>query len=508
MWINPRRRVIAHETIMDIPHLFAAPHSSFLSRRDFFRRTGNGFGLLALAGLMQQQGLLAAPATDERHLHPLAPRAGHFAGKAKSVIWLFMNGGPSQVDTWDYKPELAKSDGKELKGFDKDTGFFTDQVGPLMKSPFAWKQHGQSGTWVPEIFPNLARHVDDIAFVHSCWTETNNHSPALFQINTGMSRMGFPCVGAWVTYGLGSENQNLPAFVSMYDTLGRGLPKGHAQNWGAGFLPGIYQGTALNPQGEPIDNLTRDARLNVAQQRRQLDLLRRLNRGHQQEHEADAELLARIESFELAYRMQMAAPEALDIGKEPSTIHKLYGLDNPKCKHFARQCLMARRLVERGVRFVQIYSGGMENERSWDGHADIAANHRQFAGETDIPVAALLTDLKNRGLLDETLVIWGGEFGRLPVAQRPKNSKQTGREHNPHAFTTWFAGGGVKGGVHHGETDEIGHKAAVNRVSVNDLHATILHLLGLDHTRLTYRHNGRNFRLTDVSGNVIKPILA
>jgi hypothetical protein len=488
--------------------LFVTPHSLLASRRDFLRRGGNGFGLLALAGLMQQQGLLAAPADDERRLHPLAPRAGHFAARAKAVIWLFMNGGPSQVDTWDYKPELAKSDGKELKGFDKDTGFFTDQVGPLMKSPFAWKRHGRSGTWVSEIFPNLARHVDDLAFVHSCWTETNNHSPALFQINTGMSRMGFPCVGAWVTYGLGSENQNLPAFVTMYDTLGRGLPKGHAQNWGAGFLPGIYQGTALNPQGEPIDNLTRDPRLGVAQQRRQLDLLGRLNREHQQQHEADTELSARIESFELAYRMQMAAPEALDVESEPASVRKLYGLNDPRCKHFARQCLMARRLVERGVRFVQIYSGGMENERSWDGHTDIAANHRQFAGETDVPVAGLLTDLKSRGLLDSTLVIWGGEFGRLPVAQRPKNGKQTGRDHNPHAFTTWFAGGGVKGGVHYGETDEIGHKAAVDRASVNDLHATILYCLGLDHTRLTYRHNGRNFRLTDVSGNVLTKILA
>lgn len=494
---------------MTIPHLFAAPHSMFASRREFFRRAGNGFGLLALAGLMQRQGLLAADATDtERHLHPLAPRPGHFAAKAKSVIWLFMNGGPSQIDTWDYKPKLAQYNGKELKGFDKDTGFFTDQVGPLMKSPFAWHRLGRSATWVPEIFPNLARHVDDIAFVHSCWTETNNHSPALFEINTGMSRMGFPCLGAWVTYGLGSENQNLPAFVTMYDTLGRGLPKGHAQNWGAGFLPGIFQGTALNPKGEPIDNLTRDGRMSAAGQRRQLDLLRRLNGEHRRQHEAETELSARIESFELAYRMQMAAPETLDIRKEPPAIRKLYGLDDLRCKHFARQCLMARRLIERGVRFVQIYSGGMENERSWDGHTDIAANHRQFAGETDVPIAGLLTDLKQRGLLEETLVIWGGEFGRLPVAQRPKNGKQTGRDHNPHAFTTWFAGGGVKGGAHHGQTDEIGHKAVVDRVAVHDLHATILHLLGLDHTRLTYRHNGRNFRLTDVSGKVIRSILA
>jgi hypothetical protein len=377
-----------------------------------------------------------------------------------------------------------------------------------MKSPFTWRRHGQSGTWVPEIFPRLARHVDDIAFVHSCHTETNNHSPALFQINTGMSRMGFPCVGAWVTYGLGSESQNLPAFVTMYDTLGRGLPKGHAQNWGAGFLPGIYQGTALNPQGAPIDNLLRDSRVSARQQRRQLDLLKRLNRQHQHRHEEEAELTARIESFELAYRMQMAAPEALDVSREPRPIQEMYGLNNPKCAHFARQALMARRLVERGVRFVQIYSGGMENERSWDGHTDIASNHRQFAGETDQPVAALLTDLKQRGLLGSTLVIWGGEFGRLPVAQRPKNTKQMGRDHNPHAFTTWFAGGGIKGGVHYGETDEIGHKAAVDKATVHDLHATILHLLGLDHTKLTYRYNGRRFRLTDVYGNMIRKIIA
>jgi hypothetical protein len=419
-----------------------------------------------------------------------------------------MNGGPSQVDTWDYKPELHKRDGIELKGFDNKTGFFTDQVGPLMKSPFAWKRHGRSGTWVPEIFPRMAEHVDDMAFIHSCWTETNNHSPALFQINTGMSRMGFPCVGAWVTYGLGSESQSLPAFVTMYDTLGRGLPKGHAQNWGAGFLPGIYQGTALNPRGAPIDNLLRSPHLSDAQQRRQLDLLGRLNHEHQERHEADGELAARIETFELAYRMQMAAPEALDVGKEPAAVHKLYGLDDKRCAHFGRQCLMARRLVERGVRFVQIYSGGMENERSWDGHTDIAGNHRQFAGETDTPVAGLLTDLKRLGLLDSTLVIWGGEFGRLPVAQRPKNTRQMGRDHNPHAFTYWLAGGGVQGGVHYGETDEIGFKAAVDRVAVHDLHATILHLLGLDHTKLTYRYNGRQFRLTDVYGNVITKILS
>src|SRR4051812_8816282 len=302
---------------MSLPHYFADPAASGLSRRDFLRRSACGLGGLALASLLDQTGLLTGEApADDRRLHPLAARKPHFTARAKSVIWLFINGGPSHVDTWDYKPGLIKADGKELKGFDNKTGFFVNEVGPLMKSPFAWKQHGQSGTWVPEIFPNLAKQVDKMAFVHSCWTETNNHSPALFQINTGLPRMGFPCVGSWVTYGLGSESRNLPAFVVMYDTLGRGLPKGNALNWGAGFLPGIFQGTALNPQGVPIDNLQRDAPMGPAQQRRQLDLMRRLNRTHQAGHEGEAELAARIETFELAYRMQMAAPEALDVGRE------------------------------------------------------------------------------------------------------------------------------------------------------------------------------------------------
>ncbi|MEO6808082.1 MAG: DUF1501 domain-containing protein [Isosphaeraceae bacterium] len=485
------------------PHLFASPAPVFPTRRSFLQSTGSGMGMLALAGLLDQEGRGTARA-DHRALHPMAPRPLHMPSKAKSVIWLFMNGGPSHVDTWQYKPELTKRDGQELPGFDKNTGFFTGQVGPLMKSPFQFSQQGQSGAWVSEIFPQMARHVDEMAFLHSCFTETNNHSPALFEINTGMSRMGFPCVGAWVTYGLGSENQDLPGFVVMYDTLGRGLPKGHSQNWGTGFLPSVYQGTALNAQGPPIDNLKRPARQPDVAQRSQLDLLKTLNQRNQTRDPAEAALAARIESFELAYRMQMTAPEALDIDRESKATKSLYGLDNPKCAHYARQCLTARRLVERGVRFVQIYSGGMENERSWDGHQDIAKNHAGFALETDQPIAALLTDLKARGLLDSTLVVWNGEFGRLPIVQKGG----TGRDHNPHAFTTWMAGGGVKGGVHHGETDEFGHKAVLDRVSVNDLHATLLHLLGLDHTRLTYRYNGRDFRLTDVAGRVVQEIIA
>src|SRR5262245_39749216 len=487
---------------MNLPHFFAPPSPDFASRREFLARAGGGCGLLALASLLAEGG-------ESNYVNPLAAKGSHFPAKAKSVIWLFMNGGPSQVDTWDFKPELNKRDGQELKGFDKNTGFFTDQVGPVMKTPYKFARHGQSGAWVSEIFPNMARHVDKMAFIHSCWTDSNNHSPALFKINTGFTRMGFPCVGSWVTYGLGTMSQNLPAFVVMYDTLGRGIPKGHSQNWGAGFLPSIYQGTALKPQGDPIDDMKRSPDMTDDAQRNQLDLVARLNAKANRHRQVPgdptgADLAARIESFELAYRMQMAAPEAFDVERESKDTQRLYGLDNKKCAHFAKQCLIARRMVERGVRFVQIYSGGMENERSWDGHQNIVANHSQFAGETDQPIAALLTDLHARGLLDETLVIWGGEFGRLPLVQKGG----TGRDHNPHAFTYWLAGGGAKGGVHYGQTDELGHKAVVDRVSVNDLHATFLHLLGLDHKRLTYRFNGRDFRLTDVAGVVVKDVIA
>jgi hypothetical protein len=480
-----------------------------LSRRQLLARAGGGAGLLALSALLADEGFLASSAAkaataSDPALNPLAPKRAHFPAKAKSVIWLFMNGGPSQVDTWDHKPKLAELDGKPLEGFDKNTGFFTGNVGPVMKSPFKFERRGQCGAWVSEIFPEMGKHVDDMAFLYGCHTGSNNHSPALFMMNSGMTRMGFPCVGSWVTYGLGTESQNLPAFVAMTDPLGRGLPKGYSQNWGAGFLPSVYQGTWLKPSGDAIDNLKRPAEMGDAQQRAQLDLLARLNRHQLEQRPHEQDLAARIESFELAYRMQSAAPEAIDVDQEPEYIHKLYGVGEKRCDHFARQCLMARRLVERGVRFVQIYSGGMENERSWDGHTNIKENHTQFAGETDTPVAALLADLKQRGLLDSTLVIWGGEFGRLPIVQ----TGGTGRDHNPHAFTVWMAGGGVKGGTLHGATDEIGHKAVEGRVHVNDLHATILHLLGLDHTKLTFRMNGRDFRLTDVAGYVVNEIIA
>ncbi|MBX3450634.1 MAG: DUF1501 domain-containing protein [Planctomycetaceae bacterium] len=481
-------------------------------RREMLARTGCGFGLLGLAGLLQDDGLLRTAAADslgKRALQPLAPQQPHFPAKATRVIWIFVNGGPSHVDTWDYKPALEKWDGKSMtefdSGFENTTGFFKNAVGNLMKSPFEFRPRGECGKMVSSIFPHLGEHVDKMAFIHSGFTESNNHSPALFAMNTGLPRMGFPCVGSWVTYGLGSESSDLPGFVVMSDPKGRGLPKGHAANWSAGFLPGVFQGTHLRPTGDPIDNLGRLPSTSETTQRNQLDLLKRLNGEHLAEHPGESELAARIESFELAFRMQAGAPEALDFASETRATQDRYGIDRPECDHFARQCLMARRLVERGVRFIQIYSGGMENQRSWDGHNDIHGNHSQFAGETDQPVAALLGDLAERGLLDETLVIWCGEFGRLPIAQI---SAKPGRDHNPHCFTAWLAGGGVKGGVSYGESDDVGYKAAVNRVHLNDLHATILKLLGMDHTRLTYRYNGRDFRLTDVAGEVIQDILA
>jgi hypothetical protein len=488
-----------------------------LTRRQLLQTAGSGFGLVGLASLLHSEGMLesALASSSEGDLeaalskNPMSERPGHLPARAKRVIWFFVNGGPSHVDTWDYKPALAKWDGKSIKEFDpafkNTTGFFKDAVGGLMKSPFRFNPRGGCGKYVSEIFPNLGQHVDKMAFIHSAFTESNNHSPALFMMNTGLPRMGYPCVGSWVTYGLGSETQDLPGFVVMSDPRGRGLPKGHAANWGAAFLPGVFQGTHLHSKGAPIDNLERVPDMTASEQRAQLDYLKTLNQHYRDRLAAESELTARIESFELAYRMQSAAPEAIEIDREPDHIKKLYGLDDPRCDHVARQCLVARRLVERGVRFVQIYSGGMENQLSWDGHIDIKGNHEQFAGETDKPLAGLLTDLSQRGLLEDTLVIWGGEFGRLPIAQK---AEKPGRDHNPHAFTFWLAGGGAKGGVSYGETDEIGYHAFVDRVHINDLHATILRLLGLDHERLTYKYNGRRFRLTDVAGKVITKVIA
>ncbi|MGE0607569.1 MAG: DUF1501 domain-containing protein [Pirellulales bacterium] len=464
------------------------------SRRRFLKDAGLGFGSLALASMLHQ----------ESGANPLALKTPDFPAKVKSVIWLFMTGAPSQVDTWDYKPELQQRDGQELAGADIKTGFFTTS-GKCLKSPFEWKQHGESGSWVSDLFPHLSKHVDKMAFIHSMHLQANNHAPASMELMCGANRPGLPSMGAWMTYGLGAMNQDLPAFVVLHDRK----PRGDDQIWSAGFLPKTYQALTLDARRqEAIDNLARDARRSDAQQRAQLELLRQLNQAHADSRPTQTDLSARINAYELAFRMQMAAPEALDIASESQATHKLYGMENPECATFSRQCLIARRLVERGVRFVQIFAGkgvggdGSVDDVPWDCHSDLQINHRSCGLHTDQPAAALLSDLQSRGLLESTLVIWGGEFGRTSDSQGAK-----GRDHNPNGFTIWMAGAGVKGGYHHGKTDDFGYKAVENKVHVNDLHATLLHLMGLEHTKLTYRFNGRDFRLTDVAGNVIHDLL-
>jgi hypothetical protein len=442
-----------------------------ISRRDFLCKAGSGLGMLALGRLLEAQE--------------------HFAPKAKSVIWLFMEGGPSGFDLFDYKPELQKNAGKRIDGIET----FFGNPGPLLRSPYAFKRYGQSGATVCEKYSTLAQCVDDIAFIKSCWAESNNHGPAMYQINTGLPRVGFPSVGSWVTYGLGSENQNLPGFVVLGNSRGA---KGGPANWGSGFLPSSYQGTLFRASGTPILNLDRPSDVTPDRQRAMLDAAAALNGRHLEAHGGDGELDARIRSFEMAYRMQMAAKELVDFSGESEEARKLYGLDVPVSRPFGEKCLLARRLVERGVRFVQAYIND-----EWDAHDNIQKNHDARCAESDVPIAGLLKDLKRRGLLDTTLVVWGGEFGRMPVSE-----KSQGRDHNPHGFLMWMAGGGIKGGVSYGETDEIGYKAAEKPVSVHDVHATILHLLGMDHKRLTYLHNGRRYRLTDVAGEVLSPILA
>jgi len=390
----------------------------------------------------------------------------------------------------------------KLEGADPKTGFFTTS-GKVLKSPFAFKQHGQSGAWVSEIFPHMAQHVDDQAFIYSCFSQSNNHTPAMLEMNSGMFLQGRPCMGSWLNYGLGSENKNLPGFVVLHGAM----PRGGKPIWSPGFLPKVYQPTSIDGQ-KPIADLARLKGMTDGQQRAQLDILKEMNRKHQELRPHETDLAARLESFELAYRMQTAAPEAMDLTKETELTHKAYGTDQKETQLVAKQCITARRLIERGVRFVQLYAGtngggGGVADVPWDGHNDIGANHRIAAKSVDQPIGALLTDLKARGMLDETLVVWGGEFGRTSDSQG-----SLGRDHNPHAFTMWMAGGGIKGGVQYGASDEFGYKAIENRVSVNDLHATILQLMGIDHKRLTYRFNGRDYRLTDVAGEVIEALLA
>ncbi|HEV8608337.1 MAG TPA: DUF1501 domain-containing protein [Tepidisphaeraceae bacterium] len=456
------------------------------TRRDFLTRAGAGFGLLALADLLASP----ASATQDSALSTQHSKLPHFPPKAKSVIWLVMEGAPSAVDLFDPKPELDKNNGKKIS-----IDVFNGNPCPLLKSPYSFKQYGRSGAWVCDKYQNVAQHVDDIAFIKSCFTESNDHVPALYQMNTGVSRAGLPTAGAWITYGLGSENKNLPGFVVLGNNQGI---KGGPVNWSSGFLPTTYQGTLFRSQGSPILNLKPPKDISGEDQRAQLDFLAQLNQSHLAQHPGEPDLSARIDTFELAYRMQMEASDLVNFSTESPQTQKLYGLDKTSSRSFGGKCLMARRLVERGVRFVQVYSDG-----EWDAHSDLAGNHTGHCVATDVPIHGLLTDLKQRGLFDETLVIWGGEFGRMPVSQG-----NNGRDHNPRGFLVWMAGAGIKGGVSYGETDEIGYRAAKDPVTVHDLHATMLHLLGIDHKKLTYLHNGRRYRLTDVAGNLLTPILA
>ncbi len=467
---------------------------NFVTRRDILGRAAHGFGSIALASLLDPPAWAAS-----RRVNPLAAKPPHFAPKAKSVIFLFMVGAPSHIDTFDPKPALEKYDGQPLPpSYGTIVSQFTKGDTPLLKSPWKFNRYGQSGREVSTLFPNVARHVDDISFVRSFYTESTVHAPAMYQVNTGRILMGYPSMGSWVTYGLGSESENLPAYVVMPQP--EGTPEGGTPCWGAGFLPAVYQGTVFRPGPNPIVNLKPESGVSPERQRRTLDFLQSMN--EMDALDSDTELAARISSYELAFRMQSHAPEAVDLTKETDETRQLYGLDRKQTAEFGTRCLLARRLVERGVRFVQLYSGGGPVSVQWDAHKDLVANHEKMCGMTDQPVAALLTDLKRRGLLDTTLVIWGSEFGRLPMSQGGN-----GRDHNPYGFTMWFAGGGVKAGSAIGETDELGLKGVGNRYHMRDFHATILELLGMDQNRLWFLHNGRNEKLTDFGGTVIRDMI-
>lgn len=483
----------------------------FISRRDLLFQAGGGISGIALASLLSQDRLQAAPGSTGSQgcagsagvaNSPFLPKPPHFNPRAKSIISLFMCGGVSQVDTFDYKPMLEKYHGKPLEGKGEVT-VRQGYPGPLMKSPYGFKQYGKSGKWVSDLFPNIAGIVDELAFIHSAQGRSVDHTLSHYEWNTGSIIAGYPSVGSWVTYGLGSENQSLPAFVVIQDP--RGGPFTGSSQWSAGFLPAAYQGTMFRAAGDPILDLHPPAgALDLDQQRAELDQLARINQNYVEKHPGISELTARISSYELAFRMQGCAPEAVAIDSESEETKRLYGLDNKVSEPFGRQCLMARRLIERGVRAVQLWNGAVVNQNvdTWDAHNNILDNHGRHAPEVDKPIAGLITDLKRRGLLDETLVVWHSEFGRMPLSQ-----KGVGRDHNPGALTVWMAGAGIKGGQSIGATDEFGWKAEQQIVTAHDLHATILHLLGIDHKRLTYFYNGRNMRLTDVAGELIPQIV-
>ena len=472
-----------------------------MNRRESLCHIGGGFASLALTGFLARDGFFAsrAVAAESATLgnlgNPLAPKPPRFDAKAKSCIFLFMYGGPSQVDTFDYKPNMPALDGKTVKvktfgrGGKRDGGRI---VGPKWK----FKQYGECGKWVSDLFPHLGTCVDDIAFIHSMTADSPIHGSAMLMMNSGSIISGKPSLGSWINYGLGSINENLPGYVVMLDRTGG--PISGAKNWSSGYMPATYEGTLFRPEGTPILDLKNSRGLSKSEQRTLLDGLRRFNTTHLSERADNSDLRARIASYELAYKMQMAAPEAVDVESEPEHVKRLYGLDQKRTEEFARKCILARRLVERGVRFVQVYSGGAHGEISnWDAHVDLEKNHNYQAGNTDKPIAGLLKDLKERGLLDETLIIWGGEFGRQPTAEYAKG---TGRDHNAYGFTMWMAGGGIKGGISLGETDELGSRAITGGVHVRRLHATVLSQMGLDPNHLSYLYGGLDQKLVGPAG--------
>ncbi|MSU33051.1 MAG: DUF1501 domain-containing protein [Pedosphaera sp.] len=473
------------------------------TRREFLWEAGAGFTGVALSGLMGLQSTKASatvPEVGSAFTNPLAPRKPHSPAKAKSVIFLFMYGGPSHVDTFDYKPKLAEMDGRtiDIKTFGR--GGKRNQ-GRVVGTKWAFKQYGQSGKYVSDLFPHLGTCVDDMAFLHSLTADSPIHGSAMLQMNTGKILSGSPCLGSWVNYGLGSVSENLPGFAVMLDPIGG--PISGAKNWSSGYMPASYQGTVFRSAGDPILDLQRRSDVSGPMQRRMLDTLRDFNSEHAVLHPDNSNLAARIASYELAFNMQRHAPEAVDLSLESESTRELYGINDPRTQEFGRRCLLARRLVERGVRFIQLYSGGAHNDDNWDAHTDIEKNHNFHAGRTDRPIAGLIRDLKQRGLLDETLIIWGGEFGRQPTAEYEKG---TGRDHNAYGFTMWMAGGGVRGGVSYGQTDELGSAAVENRIHVKNLHATVLNLMGLDPNRLSYFYGGLDQKLVGVES--IDPIQA
>ncbi len=480
------------------------PSQASLSRRQFLNRTWNGIGAMGLAGLLGDE-LQASTQTS----NPLTPKQPHFPRKAKHCIFLFMQGGVSQMDAFEYRPRLRELHGKPIPGTPTISGELQGRLSfphVCIGSQFEFQRHGQTGRYLSELFPHLAHHVDDLAFVHGIKTDNQNHGPSTYHVNTGSQFPGSPSIGSWIQYGLGSLNQNMPGYVVIQDP--RGAPVNGAAVWANGYLPAAHQGTLLRPEGVPILNLDRPANVSAADQQTELDVLRRLNQSHLQSRAHQSELEARIAAYELAFRMQTAAPEIVDISREPESVRKLYGLDDEKTAGFGRQCLLARRLVERGVRYSLLVHGVQIGKHSWDDHSDVGGGMIKHCAEVDRPIAGLLQDLKTNGLLDETLVVWASEMGRTPFRNSTTVGKTPGREHNSYALCMWMAGGNVKGGATAGSTDEFSLRSVGSPIHIRDVHATILDLLGLEDERLTFVHAGRVRKLTDIGGHVLHSLIA